>query len=748
MDPDKYQQAWHAQTAQPKVIVHADLLLEEVQRHQGNFQATIFWRDFREVGIAVLLLPIWFYLGIRTSSPWTWYLTVPALLWIIGFMLVDRFRHRPKPSEPGEPLIDCVKVSLAQVEHQIWLLRNVFWWYLLPFCISILAFFFHTAWLTSSAWWEFIASTLALSSLLAVVYGLVYFINQRSVRKQLQPRREELLALLMSLGDESSGESSGESTGEPETYAIVPASLSPFAEERFLTPSGAGIRNAVAMVVLVAALILVVVLVDMASRISDSQYAGTAQSSGVNGDALALQVTELREQKSLVGLAAMVMVDGKVGAVAAQGERIIGSGVSVEIDDRWHVGGITKSITATMIGRLIEADQMHWSDTVGSVFSEPNVHADWKSVTLRQLLTDIAGAPANFPRELWSHRPKPGIESTRARREAVMDVVSQPLPRPAGQMYSYSNVGMTIAGAMAEEVTGFSWEDLVKQEVFEPLELTGSGFGPPRSPSDTLPQPRGHRARLAGKFAMDDDADNTPIMGPSGTVHMTLRDLCTYATEHMQGDLGKGKLLSKETYERLHAAEQNQYACGWVVRYPDSRIPYKNYWHNGSNTMWYALMVFVPEKNMVVAVASNDGDSEKAEAAAWRVVEASVSRDPLLGQSAFAKKSPFAAIRWQGNQPEVMLDDDWFTLVSIGDVSVAQIVDFSKQKYDQLWQKRFEEDLVEVLTRMGHPPADSVTLIVESLFTGEQIKMENVVMSEENRKAIRAAARSRQDSSQ
>jgi hypothetical protein len=42
--------------------------------------------------------------------------------------------------------------------------------------------------------------------------------------------------------------------------------------------------------------------------------------------------------------------------------------------------------------------------------------------------------------------------------------------------------------------------------------------------------------------------------------------------------------------------------------------------------MWYALVVFVPEKNMVVAVTSNDGDREKAEAAAWEVVKSSVKQ--------------------------------------------------------------------------------------------------------------------------
>ena len=90
-------------------------------------------------------------------------------------------------------------------------------------------------------------------------------------------------------------------------------------------------------------------------------------------------------------------VDGQVEAAAADGERKKGSGVPLEIGDRWHLGGITKSITATMIARLVEAGRMQWADTVGEIFPEASVHQDWKPVTLRQLLTDTAGAPANFP---------------------------------------------------------------------------------------------------------------------------------------------------------------------------------------------------------------------------------------------------------------------------------------------------------------------------------------------------------------
>ena len=131
---------------------------------------------------------------------------MPAIIWVAGFILVDRMRHQQKPSEPGEPLLESVKDSLTQVEHQIWLLRNVFWWYLLPFTISILAFFAHVTWLASKGWLDALGHAGLFVVFLFAVYYFIYYLNQRAVRSQLEPRRQELLTLLTSLGDETTSE--------------------------------------------------------------------------------------------------------------------------------------------------------------------------------------------------------------------------------------------------------------------------------------------------------------------------------------------------------------------------------------------------------------------------------------------------------------------------------------------------------------------------------------------------------------
>ncbi len=203
MDPDDFKQAWQAQTKHTRLTIDAEVLLKEVRRNQRYFAATIFWRDVREVGTCLLGVPVWLYLGVKFSLPWTWYLTAPALLWVAGYMLVDRMRQKRQSLEPDETFRRRVENSQAQVEHQIWLLRNVLWWYLLPLAIPGLAFVGQVSWQERSGGWGTAVVASVVVAFVAIVFAGVYWMNQYAIRAELEPRRRELETLLMSLEDEA-----------------------------------------------------------------------------------------------------------------------------------------------------------------------------------------------------------------------------------------------------------------------------------------------------------------------------------------------------------------------------------------------------------------------------------------------------------------------------------------------------------------------------------------------------------------
>ena len=203
MNPDELQQVWQHQMTGRRVSIDANVLLQQVQRNKKQFERTILWRDVREVGVCLLGVPLWIWIGAKEALPWTWYLCIPALLWIAGFMVADRMGQRRRQPKPGDPLRQCVEASLAQVDHQIWLLRNVFWWYLLPPGAAAAAFFGQIAWSSREGGWLAGLIMAAVIAVAGLILWSVYWLNQRAVRDELLPRQQELRALLESLNNTS-----------------------------------------------------------------------------------------------------------------------------------------------------------------------------------------------------------------------------------------------------------------------------------------------------------------------------------------------------------------------------------------------------------------------------------------------------------------------------------------------------------------------------------------------------------------
>lgn len=333
-------------------------------------------------------------------------------------------------------------------------------------------------------------------------------------------------------------------------------------------------------------------------------------------------VSEHRDELGVVGFGAMVMRDGEVVASAVAGERKHGSGVALTDQDKWHIGSITKSFTATLIGRLVERGVMSWDTTIGEVFSDLTaMHERWRPVTLAQLLTHTSGASSSFKRP-WSYYFRThdeGAERSDARETLVADFLKNEPAAPAGTKFMYSNAGYLIAGVMAERKTGSTWEDLIRKEIFRPLQLRSGGFGHPEDLNRQLEQPRGHKTTLG--FIVSADSDPVLVIGPAGSIHLSLRDLLVYANDHLQGAAGRGKLLRPETYERLQRPVLDNYAYGWIVLPNEEWAKGALIWHNGSNGMWDALLALLPGSNTIIAVTSNDGRRIGEGDKTWPILE-------------------------------------------------------------------------------------------------------------------------------
>jgi CubicO group peptidase (beta-lactamase class C family) len=319
----------------------------------------------------------------------------------------------------------------------------------------------------------------------------------------------------------------------------------------------------------------------------------------------------IRKKHDLPALAVAVVKDGKICDRAAVGVRKFGDPTPITIDDQFHVGSCTKSMTATLTAMFIEEGKLRWDSTIAEVLPELKGKMDkqYEEVTVTQLLTHRGGVPGSPPSAAWKRAWEQRGTATEQRKEFIASVLGHlPAAKP-GTRFIYSNQGYAIVGVMLEEIANKPWETLITERLFEPLKMKSAGFGVPGT-MGKLDQPWGH-VRADGKIKPI-QSDNPPAIGPAGTVHCSLEDMARYTAIHLghgQGDA----LLKPESFRKLHTPpEDADYACGWGIA--------KRGWaggnaltHAGSNTQWFLVMWLAPEKNFSVVAATNIAgpDAEK-----------------------------------------------------------------------------------------------------------------------------------------
>ena len=329
---------------------------------------------------------------------------------------------------------------------------------------------------------------------------------------------------------------------------------------------------------------------------------------------LRIALEEVRSEFKLPALAGGIVTRDGLQELATVGVRKLGQQVAATDQDLWHLGSCTKAMTATLLATLVQQGQLDWDSKLADSFPElrDTMRDDMRQITLAHLLTHRSGLPANGPwRKLGSER-----SPTQQRRELLRLMSQQTLRHEAGSHSEYSNVGYALAGPMAEQVTGETWEDLMRQHLFAPLKMDAVGFGPPGAEGQ-IDQPWGHVPTLLGLGPLRPiQGDNAAALGPAGTVHASFEAWGKFIALHLQRN---NALLQPEIWDRLHLpAEGGEYAMGWIVVERDWAKDASGQGlalnHAGSNTMNYCVCWLSPQRGTAVIAATNSGQNNAAEA--------------------------------------------------------------------------------------------------------------------------------------
>jgi CubicO group peptidase (beta-lactamase class C family) len=319
-------------------------------------------------------------------------------------------------------------------------------------------------------------------------------------------------------------------------------------------------------------------------------------------------VEQVRRDSGAPAIAVGVVRGGEIIEQVVTGVRRLDRPDPVQTDDRYHLGSVTKSFTATMIGKLVEEGTLRWDTTIGEVLHDIPMRPEYRSVTLEQLLQHRGGIPS-MPSsgEFANGIPDDSGGSARDARATLVKQILSENPSIRGT-YEYSNSGYVVAGYMAERAADRPWEELMRRLVFEPLKLRSAGFGWPATPARP-DQPLGHVGtapdltveEVGGSLLGDGD-----YFGPAGNVHCSIEDLARFAAFHLRGLTGQDGALKAETVRRLHTpAPGEHYAGGWVVKEiePGKYV----HLHEGTAGSFFTKVQLYAESDLAIVAVANCG---------------------------------------------------------------------------------------------------------------------------------------------
>ena len=442
---------------------------------------------------------------------------------------------------------------------------------------------------------------------------------------------------------------------------------------------------------------------------------------------------QLLDNDLAVGFVVGIYKNGEI-QVIGYGETEKGKSIAPRGDTIYEIGSASKVFTGVLLAHLVQNGRVKLDDPMQKYLSKAaKDHIKNPShINFEHLATHTSGLP-RLPDNLQPADLKnPYTDYTfRKMYEFLKD---HKLRRAPGE-YEYSNFGMGLLGVLLASREKMSYEELLIERIAKPCGMNDTCIKLSDKQRRRLAPPYDTALQAAKNW-------DIPALAGAGGIRSTTNDMLKFIEATLAAaDKPLAKALQLSLKRRHTIPDDQAIGLGWHIAGDGITR-----WHNGMTGGYASWVAVVPGRNVGVVVLSNTAAmqitkfGEKITRIAYGEKNERSTAASIVPRSDYPKKSPFAAVRWQDSQPEVKVGSQWYKLVSLDDLPAAEIVAFSKQTYGDRWQKRFEEDLVELLTRVGHAPQDTVTLVIQSLTSEETRTLENVAMTEANRRAIKAAA--------
>ncbi|KFZ82020.1 hypothetical protein ED92_17465 [Amycolatopsis sp. MJM2582] len=242
-------------------------------------------------------------------------------------------------------------------------------------------------------------------------------------------------------------------------------------------------------------------------------------------------LSRFRREHDVPGVAVCSFTAAGPGVAVADGVTSVETGHAMTPDTVFRIYSITKMLTATVLVTLADEGVLDLDRPVDDYVPglRRRTGEGTGGATLRHLLSHRSGLlPDAVTHEGLSRDPAGLAEAVRR------DYARTPVLTGPGQFYGYSNLGVSLAGLVAQEVTGTPFAELMRQRLFEPAEMTRSTHDPMVAMTHSLAQ---HHVRSGAALRVEHDARAGTKHEPSSLCYSTVVDMARFGALHLRGGL-------------------------------------------------------------------------------------------------------------------------------------------------------------------------------------------------------------------
>lgn len=311
------------------------------------------------------------------------------------------------------------------------------------------------------------------------------------------------------------------------------------------------------------------------------------------------KMKEVVENKEVIGIAGGLVKNDTLVWTASHGMATPNAPYSTNTINR--TASITKPMTAIAVMQLVEAGKVILDAPMATYVQEFNTAA-LNKITVRQVLEHSSGLPGYKNKKEAANK-----KQYNSLTEALHYILKKELLFAPGTDFNYTSYGYVSLGVLIERVSGLTYGDYLKQQLFNPVGMTQTSleeYGQPLEGKANV-----YHQKKPGKIEEITDSNISDRL-PGGGVQSTVNDLLKFGNAVLNNTL-----ISKESLKELTTSsglkkEGNAYGMGWYLYGPNPDFG-NIFGHNGAQYGCSAFLFIFPESNMVTVAMTNTSDFEK-----------------------------------------------------------------------------------------------------------------------------------------